>query len=101
MATPDSIGVAQCCNCGREVFVRKNRGNFAYYRCEGCGIAVQHHIARHSDAWVKSHVKLENVQAPEPEKKPDIPAAKPVAQAKPTPPAKELSAAEKFLRGEK
>lgn len=108
MATPDSIGTASCCNCAREVFVRKNRGGFAYYRCEGCGIAVQHHISRHSDAFVKNRVKLESEPVPEARKKPEK--AAPVAIEKTAQPAKPagekpqkaepvLSASEKYLRG--
>jgi len=61
MATPDSIGTSDCQNCGREVFVRKNRGGFAYYRCEACGCAVQHHIHRGSESFIKNRVRLENL----------------------------------------
>lgn len=86
MATPDSVGTAACCNCNREVFVRKNRGGFAYYRCECCGIAVQHHIMRHSESFLRSKVKLEAGQ--EQEKR--VPAE---------PQKQERSAVDKFLYG--
>jgi len=107
MATPDGIGESECLNCGRAVVVRKNRGGFAYCRCEGCGVNVQHHIMRHSEAFIQKRVRLEG--APESLKKPEKaapaapakPAAQPVPEAgkKPEKAAPELSAAEKFMRG--
>lgn len=110
MATPDSIGQAECLNCGREVYVRKNRGGFAYCRCEGCGVNVQHHIMRHSEAFIKNRVRLEG--EPESREKPQKaapPAVEKPAQPVQPPPkplgekpqkaAPELSASEKYLRG--
>lgn len=90
MATPDSIGTTSCCNCDREVFVRKNRGGFAYYRCEGCGVSVQHHILRHSASFIEKRVKLEAEPVANTGKKPEKPA--PAAAAKPAAPAPEKPA---------
>lgn len=86
MATPDSIGTCDCLNCGREVFVRKNRGGFAYFRCEGCGVAVQHHIHRHSETFIKNRVRLEDqevAQVVQAEKMPAPKAAEKPAQKVP------------------
>lgn len=123
MATPDAIGTCSCGNCGRSVYARKNRASFAYYRCEHCTFEGRFHNHRHSDAFIKSRVSLLDDGDEEAGKKPDIPAkpaAKPAPPRTPQPsasgatvaaskegataapsakPERELSAAEKFLRG--
>lgn len=116
MATPDAIGTAPCGNCGRSVYVRKNRGGFAYSRCEHCTFEGRFHNARNSDAFVKSRVKLEEHQEPEAGKTPEKAAPPRTPQpsasgstvaasredataAPPAPTEPKLSAAEKFLRG--
>lgn len=105
MAMPDSIGTVSCCNCGRETFVRKNRGGFAYYRCEGCGVSVQHHIMRHSEGFVKNRVKPEKEAVPDVGKKPEITAnkspeqtSKPVVET-PEKPAKRGGILAEFMSG--
>lgn len=110
MATPDSIGQADCLNCGREVYVRKNRGGFAYCRCEGCGVNVQHHIMRHSEAFIRNRVRLEGEPesrekpqkaAPSAVEKTEQPISQPAKSSgeKPQKAAPVMSASEKFLRG--
>ena len=79
MATPESIGTAACSNCAHEVFIRKNRSGYAYYRCEACGVMVQHHIARESAKFIAAKVKLHD-------DKPEAP-TKPAAKNSPAPKA--------------
>lgn len=74
MATPDSVGTSQCHNCTYPIFVRRNRGNFAYYRCERCGFAGQHHITRYSEEFIKGRVTLEKPEAAVPAAAPEKPA---------------------------
>lgn len=118
MATPDAIGTASCGNCTRPVYVRKNRGSFAYYRCEHCTFEGRFHNLKNSEAFIKGRVKLEAEPEPQAGKKPEKPepprtpqpsasgvtvaASKEDATVKPLQkPARQLSAAEKFLYGDR
>ena len=75
MAMPDSVCTTKCWNCDHEVFVRKNKGGFAYYRCEACGVGVQHHIHRNSESFIRGC----GVLMPDAGKIPEITAPKPLA----------------------
>jgi hypothetical protein len=35
--------------------VKKNRNGLAYYKCDGCGVTVQHNWRAESDAYLKKH----------------------------------------------
>lgn len=83
MATPDAIGTCSCGNCAKRVYVRKNKGSFAYYRCENCTFEGRFHNIRHSEAFIKSSVSPLEDGDEETGKKPEITAN---PEAKPAPP---------------
>lgn len=56
MATPESIGVATCSGCKRDVDVKKNSGGFAYYRCP-CGKEARTHNASSSRRFISEYVR--------------------------------------------
>lgn len=41
------------CSCGGRVAVKKNRSGLAYFRCDHCGLQVQHHWRRTSDKFLQ------------------------------------------------
>jgi hypothetical protein len=87
MATPETIGTADCENCGALVYVKKNRGGFPYYRCGACDHASQEHSAKGTRLFM-ARVTLgaaDEDAAPEAGKKPEnaAPAPAPAAPAKP------------------
>lgn len=63
------------CKCGGKVAVKQNRGGMAYFRCDHCGVQVQHHWRRTSDKF------LQSLGAGQVEEKPAAPAV--VAPEKP------------------
>jgi hypothetical protein len=57
MATPESIGVTTCAGrCKRDVDVKLNSGNFAYYHCP-CGHSERTHNASSSRHFVSDRVR--------------------------------------------
>lgn len=80
MATPETIGKADCLGCGERVAVAINSGGFAYMRCMDCGLEVRHHWATSSKRFIDKNVTLRAPEIPEPVpatksgKKPEIPA---------------------------
>lgn len=73
-------GKCQC--CGGAVAVKCNRSGMAYYRCDHCGVQVQHHWRRVSDKFLAEigfspvEEKPQPAAAPEPAAKPEKPAPK-------------------------
>ncbi|MDR0673514.1 MAG: hypothetical protein LBF93_07625 [Zoogloeaceae bacterium] len=67
-------GWGSCALCGERIAVKKNRSGLAYYKCDGCGVTVQHNWRRESDAYLKKHgvgmEKREESQQQEPAAKP-------------------------------
>lgn len=51
MAHIETIGWGKCRECGGSVAVKLNRSGLAYFRCDHCGVAVQHHWKRTSDRF--------------------------------------------------
>lgn len=83
MASPEAIGTAVC-QCGEKVYVCKNKGGFAYYRCGCCGVEVRHHRHSASGKFVAEKVSLFQQEKQEP-----APVVQPAAKPEPTPkPAK-------------
>jgi hypothetical protein len=48
-------GWGACAFCGERVAVKKNRGGLAYYKCDGCGVTMQHNWRAESEAYLKKH----------------------------------------------
>lgn len=73
---------SKCACCGGSVAVKCNKSGLAYYRCDHCGVQVQHHWRRTSDKLLQ---EIGHPAEPaEPAEKPATPAAKP-APKKPAP----------------
>lgn len=44
-----TVGWGKCACCGKPVAVKRNKSKMAYFRCDHCGVHVQHHWQRTSD----------------------------------------------------
>lgn len=60
---------------GKQVAVKLNRSNLAYYRCDYCGREVRHHWQRTSDAFVGTHAAPQAAPKPAAKPAPAAPAA--------------------------
>lgn len=50
MAHSETLAWGKCAHCGGDVALKKNRSELLYYRCDHCGVSVQHHWMRSSNA---------------------------------------------------
>ncbi len=71
----ETVAWSKCHSCGGSVAVKKNRSDRAYYRCDHCGIKVEHTWTRSSDKYLtdiggKTPESAAPQPAPAPEKKP-------------------------------
>jgi predicted RNA-binding Zn-ribbon protein involved in translation (DUF1610 family) len=48
-------GWGNCSLCGERIAVKKNRSGLAYYKCDGCGVTMQHNWRKESDEYLKKH----------------------------------------------
>lgn len=83
MSHCETVAWGKCDCCGGAVAVKRNRSNKAYYRCDHCGVQIQHHWQKTSDKLLADlgHVepqKAEEKAAPVAEK---IAPKKPATQA--------------------
>lgn len=49
MSNCETVAWGECDCCGGAVAIKRNRSQKAYYRCDHCGVLVQHHWQRTSD----------------------------------------------------
>lgn len=81
MAYCETVAFGKCAACGERVAVKRNRSAMAYYRCDSCGVQLQHHSRKVSDKYLAAlGVELEPAAAgagrQQPEKKPAASPAK-------------------------
>ena len=50
----ETVARGACHHCGESVAVKINRSRRAYYRCDSCGLKVEHMSQRTSDKWLQS-----------------------------------------------
>jgi hypothetical protein len=66
----ETVAWHSCACCGGAVAVKKNRSGLAYYRCDHCGVHLQHHWARSSVKLLTAAGAVEEKPAPAVEDKP-------------------------------
>lgn len=75
----------KCHGCGGSVAVKVNRSNRAYYRCDHCGIKVEHTWTKTSDKYL---VSIGAASEPVPAPKPTPKKAAETTETPPPPPPK-------------
>lgn len=49
----ETVARGKCYACSDVVAVKVNRAGKAYYRCDGCGIEMRHHLMRSSNKMLQ------------------------------------------------
>ncbi|MDR3158352.1 MAG: Lar family restriction alleviation protein [Zoogloeaceae bacterium] len=48
-------GWGACPFCGERIAIKRTRNGLAYYRCDGCGVHVQHNWRSQSEEFLRKH----------------------------------------------
>lgn len=54
MAYCETVAFGKCAACAERVAVKRNRSGMAYYRCDSCGVQLQHHSRKVSDKYLSA-----------------------------------------------